>query len=489
MATIHASRRDLEQDDETNEAHEASVPPEALTRGGITLAGLSGLVVTLAGLLIGLQRLQDNSFLTHLATGRLIVESGVPSTDPYSFTAHGVPWTVQSWLASVVYALVEDVAGLAGIRILVGLGSAFLAYLLWRLTRPAGAVVARAALVMPVMVIGCEMWTERPMLYGFVGLAVVALLADGEGKAWWCVPLFAVWVNVHGSFPLGLVLVGTLLVGRRLDRQSPRRELQVLGWSVLGVLLGAVNPIGPRLLVFPLGLLAKSDVLAFIDEWKPADFADTTTKVLVAQVAVALVLGLRLRSFRALLPTAVFFVAALLGSRNVGPASIVALAGMAPGLRGIGSDRGDEPKPVFRAAALVVGALAVLATFGALFGGPQTALDGYPTDAVAWMDAHGYMEPDSRVITRDFVGNYLEARYGTDVRVFMDDRYDMFPRPVVDDYIDLVRGNGDWTEIAARWDADAVLWDEDTDLYGRLAAAEDWDVVYRDDRWIVAVPS
>jgi hypothetical protein len=137
----------------------------------------------------------------------------------------------------------------------------------------------------------------------------------------------------------------------------------------------------------------------------------------------------------------------------------------------------------------VVGALALVVTLGSLLTGPQTALDSYPTDAVAWMDAHGYMEPESRVITRDFVGNYLEARYGTDVQVFMDDRYDMFPRPVVDDYINLVRGNGEWTEIAARWDADAVLWDEDTDLYDRLEAAEDWDVVYRDDTWIVAVPS
>ncbi|MET1039518.1 MAG: hypothetical protein ABWZ90_00630 [Acidimicrobiales bacterium] len=482
MATIQAPRRDPEPDGQAPEAPE-------VRRREVTLAGLTGLVVTVAGLLIGLQRLQDNSFFTHLATGRLILDAGVPSADPYSFTAHGAAWTVQSWLASVVYALVEDVAGLAGVRLLIGLGTALLAYLLWRLTEPAGAVVARAALVMPAMVIGSVVWTERPMLYGFVGLAIVALLANGDGKAWWCVPLFAVWVNVHGSFPLGLVLIGTLLVGRWLDRQSPRRELQVLGWSVLGVLLGGINPIGPRLLVFPLELLQKSEVLSYIEEWKPADFSDTMTRVLVVQVAVAVILGLRLRSFRALLPTAVFFVAALLGSRNIGPASIVTLACMTPGLRGFGRDLGNEPKPVFRTAALVVGALAVVATLGTLLAGPQTALDSYPTDAVAWMAAHGYMEPESRVITPDFVGNYLEARYGTDVQVFMDDRYDMFPRRVVDDYIDLVRGNGEWTEIAARWDADAVLWNEDTDLYDRLEAAENWDVVYRDDTWIVAVPS
>ena len=75
---------------------------------------------------------------------------------------------------------------------------------------------------------------------------------------------------------------------------------------MLGVLLGGINPIGPRLLVFPLELLQKSEVLSYIEEWKPADFSDTMTRVLVVQVAVAVILGMRLRSFRALLPAAVF---------------------------------------------------------------------------------------------------------------------------------------------------------------------------------------
>ena len=41
------------------------------------------------GTAVGLIRLHDNSFLTHVATGRLILAHGVPTTDPYSFTAFG----------------------------------------------------------------------------------------------------------------------------------------------------------------------------------------------------------------------------------------------------------------------------------------------------------------------------------------------------------------------------------------------------------------
>ena len=49
-----------------------------------SLAGVVGLGFFVWGLSLGLQPLGDNSFLTHLATGRLSGEDGIPRTDPYS---------------------------------------------------------------------------------------------------------------------------------------------------------------------------------------------------------------------------------------------------------------------------------------------------------------------------------------------------------------------------------------------------------------------
>ena len=48
------------------------------------------------------------------------------------------------------------------------------------------------------------------------------------------------WVNVHGSFPLGLVALAALAIGRRLDGASPTVELAApLKWAVIGTALGA----------------------------------------------------------------------------------------------------------------------------------------------------------------------------------------------------------------------------------------------------------
>ena len=73
-----------------------------------TLATVLGAGLAVWGAYIGSAALSDNSFFTHLATGRLILRDGaIPTVDPYTFTARGEPWVVQSWLASLVYAAVE----------------------------------------------------------------------------------------------------------------------------------------------------------------------------------------------------------------------------------------------------------------------------------------------------------------------------------------------------------------------------------------------
>lgn len=463
-------------------------PASAPDPRGIGLAALAGLVVTVAGLFIGLQPLRDNSFWTHLATGRLILADGaVPTVDPYSFTAPGVAWTVQSWLASVAYAGAESLGGLGAVRILVGLTTALLAWLLWCLTEPAGAVVARIGLAVPVLYIGYLTWTERPLLVGLVGLAAVWLLADGRGRAWWALPLFWLWVNTHGSFPLGGVLVGCLLVGRALDREPVRTEARVLAWAVLGVLLGALNPIGPRLIVFPFTLLARSEALATVKEWQPPSIAEPETQLFAVLAVVTVVAFVRRRTWRQVLPAAVFVLAAATGSRNLGPATIVLAAAIAPSLAGLGREAGRTPQRVTTVAGVVVVAVALLAVVASLRG-PHTDLVGYPTEAVTWLEREGRLGPDSRLVSREFVGNYLEARFGTEVPVFMDDRYDMYPLEVVADHAVLIEGQEAWRSVLERWEPTAVLWDRDSELGAVLDAEPDgWEVIYRDERWLVAV--
>jgi hypothetical protein len=204
-------------------------------------------------------------------------------------------------------------------------------------------------------------------------------------------------------------------------------------------------------------------------------------------LVLAVVALVRRPSWRTGLPLIVFTVASLLGARNVVIASIVFVPGLARGLVGIGTVTGDERRSIFRpvAAALVV--VGVLATVVACEG-PVYSFDGYPVAAVTWAEREGLLAPGSRVVSRDYIGNYLEVRYSTAVRVFIDDRYDMFPASVVDDSVILNEGASGWDEVLDRWHATAVVWPAHEALAQLLATSPRWRVVYSDQEFLVAEP-
>ena len=455
-----------------------------------TLGFVVGCVVAFVGLLIGLGPLNDNSFLTHLATGRLIVASHhIPTHDPYSFTAPGHPWVVQSWLASLIWGVAEKWWGAPGVLLTVGVTAAVLAALVWTLTRPSQSLFGRLLIVMVLVVVGTDGgWVERPLIFGLVAFALTLLALEGRLDPRWLVPVFWFWVNVHGSFPLGLVAIVTFLLGARLDQgRWPSTELAVLKWAVIGTLVGGINPLGPRLLVFPLELLRRQDVLSNVIEWQAPKFTHIGQRAFLLELLAAMVLIVRRPTWRASLPLGVFTIAALLGARNVVFASLVLVPGLAPALTDLGTIRGDDRRAVFRPAVAAIAIMALLAALVAA-NGPVYSFNGYPVAAVTFLQRQGMLGPESRVISRDFVGNYLEGRFGPSVKVFFDDRYDMYPTEVVDDFATLNKGGSGWETALTKYHPSAVLWPSTEPLGQLLATSPHWQVIYTDQEFLVAVP-
>src|SRR5262249_37264323 len=145
--------------------------------------------------------------------------------------------------------------------------------------------------------------------------------------------------------------------------------------------------------------------------------------------------------------TVVFVAAALLGSRNIAVCTLVLVPVMARSMRGLGSLTGRDRSPVFGVAllAVLVGGAALLVSN---LGQPDYDLSTYPGDASAWLDQHGAIAtPDARVATSDTTGNYLELLYGDRARAFIDDRVDMYPKDVVQDYVTLLHGQPGWRDV------------------------------------------
>jgi len=453
------------------------------------------LLLVAVGVRVGLGPLGDNSFLTHLATGRLILDHGsIPHADPYSFTAHGTPWTVQSWGASVLYAGTERAVGLVGIRIINGAVAAALVLVLWRLTRPAKTLVPRALSCGIVVCMGTGLWVERPLLFGALFLALVLLAADGQLDPRWLVPVMWLWVNIHGSFPFGPAFLVLVVIGRWLDdRTKPAVELRALGWATLGTALGAIGPIGPKLLLFPLELLSKRQNFVGVAEWQPPRWHQGVEQFFAIQLALLVVIALlRDRRWRTLLPTVVFGLAALSSTRNILQASIVFTPLLATAMAGMGSIQGSRrprmARPFAAALALLIGLITVVSVAS-----PSRDLAPYPEQSVAWLRAHGGLGLDDRVITQDYVGNYLEYRYGPDkVRTFFDDRVDMYPTSLIKQYIVLNAkartSPAQFTKVLNQVRPTAVIWERDSNLGRFLASSDQWNVIHRDEKFLVAIP-
>ncbi len=452
-----------------------------------TLSAVVAMALMLWGLIIGLQPLRDNSFLTHLATGRIILETGVPASDPYSFTAPGETWVVQSWLASVLYGGAERLLDGDGIRLLLGLTTAALGGLVWWLTRPGVTLLPRLLIAGLALAVGSVVWAERPLLFGLLFMALLLVAAEEGFHPAWVVPVFWLWVNIHGSWPLGLVVVVVLLAGTWIDdRHRPELETKLFIAAVLGILLGAINPLGPKLLTFPVELLQRQEALQHVLEWRSPSFTTIWSRLYLLQVIVAVFALMRRPSWRSALLLAVFVPASLLSARNIAVASLVLVPGMARGLAGLGSVDGRRRGLVGVAGALAVPALACLVLASSL-NRPAYRFDGYPLAALTWLGQQDAWTGELRVVTNDFTGNLLEAVYGPQGVVFVDDRYDMYPQDVVDDAIVLSEGSLSWAEVLEDHEIDVVVWPSGGPLATLLGAADSWRLVMSDDDgWVVA---
>jgi hypothetical protein len=415
----------------------------------------------------------------------------VPSADPYSWSAAGTPWTVQSWGASLVYGLAERHVGLIGIRLIDAACTVGLVLILWRLSRKADSLVARFLVGALVVSMGTGLWVERPLLFGAVLLGLVLLVADGDIDPRWLVPIMWVWVNVHGSFPFGVAVLVLFAVGRWLDeRKRPELELRAVGWAALGTLLGGINPVGPKVLWFPVEMLSRREAFQRVAEWEPPHWNRGVEWLFAAQLVAAVgVVLFRNRSWRSILPLVVFGAAALTSTRNILQASIVLTPILAAGLAGWGSIDGTRRPRLLRP---VAAALALLLVLVALIGvtGPDTALTAYPIKATTYMRRHGLLDGNDRVVHQDFVGNFIEYRYGPDqARVFMDDRVDMYPLTTIRRYMVLISPDGGYQKVLTDTRATAVLWKRDTDFARWISRSPRWDVVFRDRTYLVAVPA
>ena len=230
--------------------------------------------------------------------------------DLYSFTVAGKPWVNPEWMAEIPYYLGFRWLGELGLFLVMLLAvELFIVGMLVRCYRRSGEITSAFLATWIAVLLAAINIGPRTILFGWLCFLVEMFLLEdyrkGKDRLWLMVPLFALWVNVHGSWVIGfaffVVYVAAGFAGGTWGSieavrwtGGEKRKLILVGAASVAALF--VNPYGWRLVAYPFNMLLHQRLnLAVVDEWRSVNFQSFYGVLMFVLAALMLVFTLMRR--------------------------------------------------------------------------------------------------------------------------------------------------------------------------------------------------
>jgi hypothetical protein len=510
---------------------------------GVFLPALAALLVPMPAVDLAYQ----------LRAGSEIFATGtIPNTDTWTFTVTGTPWLDQQWGAQVLLTAVFDVLGWTGLAILRGFLVGLTFWLVlgairsgWSIAsvRAGGSAVASSArtatlLTVGFFVVAAPALALRPQLFAIVLFAATLrtlVERSRHPRRLWLIPVMAVaWANLHGSFPLVVVLVALAWLDEvALLRVPPppghpqtqlrRRLLGSTGLAIIAAVSAAatlVNPFGLDVWRYIVNLAGDPQITSQVSEWQPPTPLDPAG--LIFYVSLLVVLGVvyfRLRTdagrpparfWGPLASVAVFALLGVATGRGLAWWSIaapVAMVQLQPGLKladlrvrgraplrartareASASESRRSPLNMLVMALLVVFAVALLPIWRPTgpAGVPILALSHAPqgiAEQLGRLVRQRDLPRGAQVWAPQTWASFLEWA-APEVRVALDSRIEIFPPPVLADADEIANASTGWLSTLQVRHALALVVAAGPEGDRQRAALESgsgWTNVYEDD--------
>lgn len=284
-------------------------PNSPLARFYLTASGVVAVAVLgVALVLYSLFPLNHTDFWAHLKYGEWIAANrAMPDREPLGeFTDKDSPFFDALWLSQLTYHTTFRLGGaLAGgddrsrfeggvelIRLLHLFATVAAVGLIGLACRRASGSVPWAAvgmLIVVVLMFG-PLGIQRPQAFALAGFAAVLCAISRETptrrSVVWVPLLVVLWANLHGSFVVGIGLLGAAMLGRALaagwsEGRSVRAAWRDLGVRRLAAALvlsaagaGLLNPYGPGIYAEVVSFGAHPNLKTVV-EWQPLDFSQS----------------------------------------------------------------------------------------------------------------------------------------------------------------------------------------------------------------------
>jgi hypothetical protein len=527
--------------------------------GDLIFVALLGLLAFTA---LSVRLLGDAGIGWHIRTGQLIVAThAVPRVDPFSATMSGHPWFAWEWLYDLLVGWLESVAGLNGVVLFTALVIALVFSWTFRMLLRWGTNVL-VAVVLVLLAASAAMihflarphvvsWLFTVAWFWILESSEKSCLASGSGSPetgkvdsrrgrmlWLLPPLMLVWVNVHGGFLVGFVLLAIYwfsaagawfrLKEDRFDDvlrkiRAGRRVRALTLTGILSLLATLVNPYGGQLQVHIYHYLSNRFLMDHIDEFRSPNFHYVAQKCFAGLLLLTLLaLAARRRDAgRARLSQVLVVLFAvysgLYASRNIPGSSLLLILVIGPWLSEA-MERFADRRPAARRLApmqflrrmeavefslrghLWPIVLVALACWTAAHGGMlgrTTLMDAhfdakrFPVAAVNYLQKDYLQKEDvlRPLAGPDDWGGYFIYRLYPRVRMVVDDRHDFYGEEFLKSYLKMVHVEPGWEDFLQQSRAHSVVMPKDSALANILAETASWQAIYSDDVAVVFVRS
>ncbi len=445
----------------------------------------------------------------HIRTGEYILDTlSIPHHDIFSFITPPIPWTAHEWLAEVIMAAVHRFSGLTGIALFYSFIISLVYYLTFRMLRnQSGNILFVAAVAVLVISSSPMHWLARPHIFTHIFLIMWYIILDGyqAGKHnhLRLLPLSLLfWVNLHGGFIIGLILLGAYLAGNMIElylsRDEERTTFRGRAKALATVLFFCIiaclaNPRGYHILLFPFNVVANKYLMDHVQEFIAPNFHEPLMiKYLLFILIVLLALSRKRLNAIEILLTIVFLNMALFSIRHVplfalivGPIIVRQFAlvmkdcqGRFAGfLRRKGEGIAAVDAMGHGAFWPIAGVVIVLIATAA--GKINFTFDPKikPVAAVEFLKR----EPiRGNMFNNDQIGDYIIYAAGRDYKVFFDGRSDMYGVAHMKEYNKITGFEPGWEKVLEKYHITWVIFDAKSALSRFLLENRDWRLIYAD---------
>ncbi len=427
-------------------------------------------------------------------TAYLFQHHSFPSVDSYSFGAAGSPWLDHEWLSEIPFFLSFKAMGLQGLLALYFAVLVLIYVGVYYRSCRTGADCKNATITTLLAIfLGVVSIGPRVLLFGWLCMVGLLLVLDrfrrtGDGL-WLLPPLFALWINLHGSWVFGMVVLALtiasglgegewgLVVAQRWTSEELKKLLLASAASLAALF---VNPFGYKLVLYPFDFLFRQPSnMGHIAEWHSVDFSTGDGKlalIMILSLLAAALFSRRRWRLDDVLLTAFALWVALSHARLLFFAGLIVAPILAPRLDLFAPYEREVDKPWLNAAimAAIVGALIFFFPSAAQL--QQKVDEQYPKAALEFMQQQRI---NGRIFNPDWWGGYMEWN-APELKPFIDGRVDIFVyNGTFDDYVKAVSIQTP-LEILNKYGIGYVLLEPNQPLGYLLEHSPTWRPIYAD---------